>query len=64
MLVPDGKGFLLDFACGGGRKNWVESKGYYYIGFSMVCCISNGQFGFAYLIVIGNYMESYGLGTF
>ncbi len=31
-LVPDGDGILLDFACGGGRKRWSESKGYEYIG--------------------------------
>jgi len=31
-LIPDGEGFFLDYACGGGRKEWVESKGYEYIG--------------------------------
>jgi len=31
-LIPDGNGILLDFACGGGKKRWVESKGYDYIG--------------------------------
>ena len=31
-LIPDGDGILLDFACGGGRKSWAESKGYDYIG--------------------------------
>jgi ubiquinone/menaquinone biosynthesis C-methylase UbiE len=31
-LIPDGGGFFLDLACGGGRKEWVESKGYDYIG--------------------------------
>lgn len=31
-LIPDGDGIFLDFACGGGRKSWAESKGYDYIG--------------------------------
>ena len=31
-LIPDGEGFFLDYACGGGRREWVESKGYDYIG--------------------------------
>lgn len=30
-LVPDGKGFLLDFGCGSGKKTWCERKGYVYI---------------------------------
>ena len=31
-LIPDGKGVFLDYACGGGNRKWVESKGYDYIG--------------------------------
>ncbi len=31
-LLPDGQGFLLDYACGGGQRKWCESKGYQYIG--------------------------------
>lgn len=31
-LVPNGTGYLLDCACGGGQKRWCESKGYMYIG--------------------------------
>ncbi|MFA5293180.1 MAG: methyltransferase domain-containing protein [Phycisphaerae bacterium] len=31
-IIPDGSGFFLDLACGGGRKDWIESKGYSYIG--------------------------------
>lgn len=31
-MIPDGYGFLLDYACGGGKKRWCENKGYNYIG--------------------------------
>ena len=31
-LVPNGTGYLLDYACGGGQRRWCESKGYKYIG--------------------------------
>lgn len=31
-LVPEGTGYLLDYACGGGQRRWCESKGYKYIG--------------------------------
>jgi SAM-dependent methyltransferase len=31
-IISDGAGFFLDLACGGGRKDWIESRGYNYIG--------------------------------
>jgi len=31
-FIDDGEGLFLDFGCGRGRKNWVEAKGYDYIG--------------------------------
>ena len=31
-FIPNGEGFFLDYGCGGGRREWVESKGYDYIG--------------------------------
>ena len=31
--MPNGTGYLLDYACGGGgQRKWCESKGYKYIG--------------------------------
>jgi len=32
IAIPDGNGFLLDYACGGGKRKWCEAKGYKYIG--------------------------------
>ncbi|MBX3043250.1 MAG: class I SAM-dependent methyltransferase [Ignavibacteriae bacterium] len=31
-LIPKGQGLLLDYACGGGKKSFIESLGYDYIG--------------------------------
>jgi len=31
-MIPNGTGYLLDYACGGGQRKWCESKGYKYIG--------------------------------
>lgn len=47
-LIPNGTGYLLDYACGGGQKKWCEIKGYKYIGIDFffdygVDIIANGM---------------------